>query len=150
MSVHREYSTGPLARRSLPAPIPAGRSLVRAECQYNSPEGESGDEGRTPEVRRNGWLSHIEDEDSVPMIRHRLLPTFGNQAPSICVDKAQVRPVYFVRNCVTDVLLQECARATRQLFSNPPSLSLDEKRLSLLKEKARLLDELAKLQLNTA
>ncbi len=54
-----------------------------------------------------------------------------------------------MRSCVTDLLLRQCARATRQLSSNPPSLSPDEKRLYLLREKARLLDELAKLRLNT-
>ncbi len=74
-------------------PIPAGPLLVRAECRYNSSEGENCDEGRTPEVRESGWLSRIEDEDSVPLIRHRLPPSFGNQAPSIRVDQVQVHPL---------------------------------------------------------
>jgi hypothetical protein len=52
--------------------------------------------------------------------------------------------------CVTDVLPQEDAPAIRQHPKNPPSLSPDEKRLYLLKEKARLLDELAKLKFHPA
>ena len=121
-----------------------------ADFQGNSPEGENAGEGRTTKVRENGWLGLIEDEDSVPVIRHRLPPRFGNQAPSIRVDHVQVHPPWLVRNRVTDLLLQKCARATRQLSTNSPCLSPDGKRLCLLKEKDRLLDELAKLQLHTA
>jgi len=144
------YSTSSLVRRSLPAQISAALPCAPAEFQDNSSEGENGDEDRTTEVRENGWLSLIEDEDSVPVIHHRLPPPFGNQAPSIRVDQVQVHPLWFVRNRVTNLLLQKCARATRQLSDDPPCLSPDEKRLYLLKEKARLLDELAKLQLHTA
>jgi len=116
----------------------------------NSSEGENGDESRITEVRENGWLSLIENEDSIPVIRHRLPPTSGNRVPSIRIDQVQVHPLWFVRNRVTNLLLQKCARATWQLSTNPPCLSPDEKRLYLLKERAHLLDELAKLQLNTA
>jgi len=49
---------------------------------------------------------------------------------------------------VTDEVPQDCAPATRLLDKETPSLSPDEKRLYLLKEKARLLDELAKLTLH--
>ena len=95
-------------------------------------------------MRENGWLSYIEDEDSVPVIRHRLPPTstFGNQAPSARVDRVQAHPRQFVEDYIADALPPEGAASTRH-----PSLSPDEKRLYLLKEKARLLDELAKLQL---
>ena len=96
-------------------------------------------------MRENGWLSYIKDEESVPAIRHRLPPTFGYQAPSTRVDQVKVHPLQLVRNRVTDALSQEGARATRLLSKNISTLSPDEKRLYLLKEKARLLDELAKL-----
>jgi len=114
------YSTSLLVRRSLPAQIPVALPCALAEFQDNSSEGENGDEGRTTEVRENGWLGLIEDEDSVPVIRHRLPPRFGNRAPSIRVDQVQVHPFWLVRNRVTDLLLQKCARATRQLSTNPP------------------------------
>jgi len=55
-------------------------------------------------VRESGWLRFIEDEDSVPVIRHRLPPTFRNQVPSTRVDEVRVHLLYIVGNSVTNAL----------------------------------------------